>query len=333
MALAVTEFQSLLGQLAQELQGRIVRLLDSLAGIDETDLMAFITDAAPALLNEYLTASADLTASWYEDQNPASDYIAEPADLPADDALAIAARWAMTQADRATAWTGAATKALFDTSRETVKVNAAREGVRWVRHAQENACGFCRILAIRSLDGLSYGSEGITDKIGADGKPTGDKTLVVVKGKNRAPGEEYHDHCNCTAVPLRDGTYAAPSYLRQWKNDYKAAREIAGGKASAIANAMDYLPGGRRYKGDDAPPYEPRQKPVNLDAPKTAPKPAPKAAPEPAAETDVQMAKRLLPGLQKSLADLRAQGLPENSPQIQYHLTQIARWKKALAAK
>ena len=47
-------------------------------------------------------------------------------------------------------------------------------------------------------------------------------------------------------------------------------------------------------------------------------------------ETEAQMAKRLLPGLEKSLADLRAKGLAESSSQIQYHLTQIARLNRLL---
>jgi len=330
VAQAVTEFQSLLGQLAQELSLRIQSLLASALTLEQNELLAFITDAGPELLLPFLTAAGDLTAVWYDDQDPSSDFTATPADLPSLDDLAATARWAMLQADPAVAWGGAATKSLFDTSRQTVVTNAAQEGVRWVRHAQENACGFCRLLAARSLDGLSYSSKGVTDKLGADGKPTGEKTLVVVKGKGRAPGQEYHDHCNCTAVPLRDGTYAAPSYVEQWKRDYEQARKIAGSKAAAIANAMDYLPGGRRYKGDDAPPYEPRQKPVNLDEPQ--PKPAAQPKPEQPAETEAQIAARLLPGFEDSLKNLRAQGLPDSSPQIQYHLTQIARLKRQIAA-
>lgn len=337
MAQAVTEFQSLLGQLAQELQLQIQSFLSEALKLDKSELLSFITDAGPELLLPFITAAADVTAVWYEDQDPASDYTATPADLPSLEDLAAAARWAVLQADPAAAWGGSASRSLFDASRDTVVVNAEREGVRWVRHAREDSCGFCRLLAARSLEGLNYGSEGVRDKIGADGKPTGEKTLVVLKakkGKGQSPGEEYHDNCNCTAVPLRDGTYTAPTYVEQWKRDYEKARDLAGKKAGAIANAMDYLPGGRRYKGDDAPAYEPRKnKPVNLDRPRTKTKAEPKAdtAPPPA-ESEAEVAKRLLPGFEESLANLRAQGLPENSPQIQYHLTQIARLKRQIAA-
>ena len=332
MAQAVSEFQTLLSSLAAELESRIKRLVSTVSNLDQNELLSFVTDAAPELLTPFLSTSGDLTALWYDDQDPTSDFFATPADLEASDDLAATARWAMLQLDPSAAWAGAATRSLFNASRETVKVNAAREGVRWVRHAREGACGFCRLLATRSLEGLSYSAQGVTDKLDAEGNPTGDKTLVVVKskkdGKGRSPGQEYHDSCNCTAVPLRNGTYQAPSYVEQWKRDYEAARKIAGGKTGSIANAMDYLPGGRRYKGDGAPAYEPRLKPVNLDEPKPKTETPPQEPVQ--TETDAQIAKRLLPGLEKSLADLRAQGLPENSPQIQYHLTAIARLRRQL---
>lgn len=74
--------------------------------------------------------------------------------------------------------------------------------------------------------------------------------------------------------------------------------------------------------------------------PQPGPRPVPQPVPQPvprqpaAAElrTDAATARRLLPGLEASLANLRARGLPEDSPQIQYHLTQIARLRGYLEA-
>lgn len=311
MARAVSEFQNLLTDLNQEMQTRIARLVSMVRHLEQSELLGFITTAGPELVAPFLNAAADLTATWYEDQDPTSDFVADPVDLLTADDLAAAARWAMLQLDPITAWAGDAAKSLFDTSRQTVAVNAEREGIRWARHARPDACGFCRLLAVA---GFHYTSE---------------ESALAVRHKDAAG----HDHCNCTAVPERgskDSTYP-PEYLKQWKLDYEAARDLAGRKPGSIANAMDYLPGGRRYKGDDAPPHVPRSRqPVNLDKPATkSPKPA--AEPKPVAtESDAQVAKRLLPGLEKSLADLRSRGLAEDSPQIKYHLEQIARWKRAL---
>lgn len=317
MPQAVTEFQSLLTGLAQELETRIERLVATVRHLDQQDLLTFITTAAPELVTPFLDLVGTLTAVWYEEQDPESDFVAEPVDLLTADDLAAAARWAMLQIDPITAWAGDATKSLFDTSRETVATNAGREGVRWARHASEDACGFCRLLALK---GFAYTSEKAA--LGTRNKGT---AIEVAKS---------HDHCNCTAVPergRRSDTNYPPSYLADWQQQYEAARRLVGSKAKRIANAMDYLPGGRRYKGDGKDPYVPRE-PVNLDQP-NKPSQKPKST-TPAAdlnpETDAQVGRRLLPGLKKSLADLRARGFAEDSPQIRYHLEQIARWERAL---
>lgn len=65
--------------------------------------------------------------------------------------------------------------------------------------------------------------------------------------------------------------------------------------------------------------------------PRPAPPREPAAAPAPPKADRSAVAKRLLPGLESSLANLRAKGLPEDAPQIQYHLKQIARLRAALA--
>lgn len=57
----------------------------------------------------------------------------------------------------------------------------------------------------------------------------------------------------------------------------------------------------------------------------------PAPTPTTPSEAKSAAAKRLLPGLESSLANLRAKGLPEDAPQIQYHLTQIAKLRNDLA--
>ena len=315
MAQAVSEFQALLGSLADQLQSRIAALLGSLSQLGQSDLLAAITDLAPELLAPFITAAADLTAAWYEAQDPASDYTATPTALPAADDLAATARWAVLQPDPVAALSGAASNAMFEASRQTVIDNATTEGVKWMRYAREDACGFCKMLAVK---GFFYNSE----------------TTAKAVGHKDAAG---HAKCNCTVYPDRGDAALKPENLmkyevlvKDWEKQYQAARKAVGKDAGSIANAMDYMPGGRRYKGDDAPPHEPKPRPVDLDAPKPSPKPAP---PADTTAADAQVAKRLLPGLEKSLADLRARGLPEDSPQIQYHLTTIERLRRQLARR
>ncbi len=51
------------------------------------------------------------------------------------------------------------------------------------------------------------------------------------------------------------------------------------------------------------------------------------------AKTDAKTARQLLPGLEASLKNLRAKGLPEDSPQIQYHLEIIAKLRGDIARR
>jgi hypothetical protein len=301
VAQAVSEFQSLLTGLASELETRIDRLVPTVAGrLDQAEAMAFITDAYPELVTPFLAASGDLTSVWYEDQLPDSEFRAVPAEVAPPERLAIAGRWALLQDDPALVLRGAATREVFKTSRQTVIQNAVEEGVHWARHASATACGFCRMLAVR---GAVFRSE---------------SSALAVKHAD----EQGHNHCHCIAVAVRDGTHEPAPYVEQWKRDYKAAKKSGAKTPSQIADAMDRLPGGRRADGRTAPTVPtPADSPVvNLDEPRQTPPPAASAA------------ARLLPGLEKSLEDLRAQGLPEDSPQIQYHLAQIAKFRRQLAA-
>ncbi|QFG10024.1 capsid maturation protease [Mycobacterium phage IdentityCrisis] len=212
MALSPTEFQQLLAGLAADLGNKIDTLTPRLGQLDRREQLAFISDAYPALATPYLAGSGNLTAVFYDErpvQAAASDFVAVPADVLPDEQLAASARWAMLQSDPANALKGSATRAVFTSSRDTVILNARREGVRWARHASANACGFCRMLATR---GAVYRGEALARK--------------------------SHDHCHCVAVPDRDGTYEPPAYVEQWRADYDQARRDGATNAADIARGM-----------------------------------------------------------------------------------------------
>lgn len=213
MALAVAEFQQLLTGLANQAGVSINQLVSRIGGLNQQELLAFITDAYPDLVTPYLAAAADATATWYDEQpSTNASFTAQPADLIPVDQLAISGRWAMLQADPVTALQGTATRSVFTSSRDTVVTNTERERVRWARHASANACGFCRLLATR---GAVYHSE--------------------------ASARKGHDHCHCLAVPDRDGKYEPPSYVARWERDYNQARRDGARSIGQIANAMDKL--------------------------------------------------------------------------------------------
>jgi uncharacterized protein (DUF2249 family) len=249
MALAVVEFQSTLTELSLRAIAVLDRILTALGRLSDSEALSFITDAYPAALLPFLSASTELTTQWYDEQptdpvrRGAAAFVAEPVDLASSEQLAISARWAATQLDSATALKGNATRNVFNTSRETVWDNCAREGSRYVRHARPDACGFCRLLATRTVTSTDeYGATGSLygSKSNAEQTPHRDGKRLQAKG---------HDSCRCVGVPVRgvkrdyDWTRDAP-YLAQWTADYYAAQKRAdkagtGADFASLAKALD----------------------------------------------------------------------------------------------
>lgn len=228
MPQSVPEFQALLTGLANELGVRIDRLTPVIGRLNQQELLSFISDAYPQLATPFLAAAGDLTATWYGEQ-PAgakgSQFIPEPAVLAPVEQLAASGRWAMLQPEPVNALKRTATRAVFQTSTDTVAANAKRENVKWARHASANACGFCRLMATR---GAVYNSQA-------------------------AAGGKYHDGCHCIAVPDRDGTYQPAPYVKQWEQDYVQAQDEGARSPGQIANAMDRIARDRRGTNTPAP--------------------------------------------------------------------------------
>lgn len=343
--LAVSELEQVVTELGMVVGTAVDRLVGRLERLFPAEARAFITDAYPEILDPFLKASGEVTAQWYAEQ-PVADtapgaalFVPEPAPLPPATDLGRSGRWALTQPSPDAALRGNADRLVRNASRDTVTTNAAREGVRWVREAKPNACGFCRLMSIRALDSLTYSANDVADKLDAFGNPTGEKTVVVNSNrkrrkKARKPGQEYHDRCRCVAVPLRDGNYVAPDYIKQWQYDYaNAVKDVGSKNVTAIVWHLD-----RDRQREDRPNLDPNReyKPVkktDTSAPKPSDmKPKRTRPPEPkSTDSRADIARRLLPGLEANLAKLRAKGLPEDSPQITYHLEQIARLRADLA--
>lgn len=119
------------------------------------------------------------------------------------------------QARVITRMAGATQRLVTTAARDTVTENADREGVRWRRHAQPDACAFCRLLATRD-DYLTEESAKVV--VGRRGRPRGKRKL----------GELYHDYCQCEPVAVRAGdSYTPPEQVAEWDSQYgKAVAEV-----------------------------------------------------------------------------------------------------------
>ncbi|AVO25799.1 MuF-like minor capsid protein [Mycobacterium phage Paola] len=205
------EFQGTLVRLSDEAGTAVERFVPRLGALTKSEGLAVISDAYPKLILPFIGAAGVLTARWYSEQKAlprATGFAVEPAALPLDDKLAASGRWALVQRDPAGALQGTVRRSVFDQSRDTVLDNANREGVRWARYASANACGFCRMLATRSLTAGGAGAPGLYRS---------ERAALGSPHKKNARG---HDHCKCLAVPVRSGTYEPPAYVHDWLDDY-----------------------------------------------------------------------------------------------------------------
>lgn len=171
---------------------------------------AQVKDAFPPIIDPYVAASGTLTAQWYHDLDPEAEFVTEVAPAPPMEAFQKSAGWAFSQTDPLDALKLITERHIFGASRDTVVLNARREGVRFARYASANACAWCRVLATREA--------------------------VYSTAENAVKG---HDGCHCMAVPVRQGdSWTPPDYVKAWTQEYNDARGAVGGNLDDIVNHM-----------------------------------------------------------------------------------------------
>lgn len=131
-----------------------------------------------------------------------------------------------------------------------------------------------------------------------------------------------HNNCHCTIAPVTKENDPGADLNNM---DLSTLYKHAGGTSPAHLKRT-------RYKVDEhgelgpvlvpGKPYKPRG--GSVSQPTVTPVSQQSAA---------ELARQLLPGFEKSLSDLRAQGIPDSDRRVQYHLAQIAKHRAALAAE
>ena len=286
----------------------------------DPDFPSVLAPALTEIVTPYAQGAAEVTAQWYDElATESTDFKASPVvDLPAEQ-IAQTVKWALFAPGEGTPLSrtaGSAKRMVLDASRATVVANAAEQGIRYVRHAQPDACAFCRMLATRTsaADGLYTSAEAALTVVGrgremgaADRRARAAGGDRVARGRfaagGRRPrgprklGEKYHDHCRCVAVPVPAGqTYLPPQHVQRWEQQYrdavkktKANGETVGRNGAidlrAVLREMRAADGGdgkgRRSAPEPAPAPKPKPKPAPKPAPTPVPPPAPTPAPAP----------------------------------------------------
>lgn len=150
----------------------------------------------------YVTLAGELAATWFEESEPSSVYVAQTAELPPEQMLHKSVQWALgATGDAAMArLEGTSQRAVFNGARDTTLLNVEATQSKWARHARPDACAFCRLLATR---GDAYRTE-------------------------ETAATKVHDHCHCLPIEVRDGVYEPPDYAQRWQDEYLKARANAG---------------------------------------------------------------------------------------------------------
>lgn len=191
-----------------------------------------LVEALPELLRPYMTVSADVAATWYEDLRPSTKkaFFAEPVtnySRPQVDALV---RWSVSplfgQSDSTvlSLLAGGSQRMIENASRDTIISNTGRDSIRvgYARIPRAGCCSFCGMLASRGAVYSSSASAGGTVGRGVDasetaGKRGGQGRGVKARG-SRDLGDTYHDFCRCVVAPVFTGE--DNSYIQYTKQFY-----------------------------------------------------------------------------------------------------------------
>jgi len=225
LAVSAAERRVLLDQVNRLAQSDLNNLWRAAELLADNDFFDYMLAGFPELAANYHQIAAQVAASWFEESDPASPFVARVAAPVPAERLVSTARWALggdgTQA--LSRMTGSLQRATFDGARDTVFDNIEATQSRWIRVARPNACGFCRLLATRTGES-SYSSR--------------EAAVNVVGRRNRGSrrrGEKFHDDCYCQPVEIRSnqsvGDVLSPedsALVDRWNDEYLKARANAG---------------------------------------------------------------------------------------------------------
>lgn len=213
-------------------QGELSGFFQSL-DLSKPDLVRdLLLEFLPVLISEYGPIGSELAVDWYMEQRAASG--ARAAFTPvaagsavADDDLIAQARflagklWTPSPEDVLGGLLVVTDKYVKQPARDTLVLNARREGVRWARvPSGAKTCTWCLILASRDAAYVSRQS-----------------------ASQGSDGERYHGACDCQAVRIGADDEYPPGYLPDNYYDmYSTARDDSGSSSiNDIAASMRRL--------------------------------------------------------------------------------------------
>lgn len=216
-AAQILQYRNALGDLTTLAISELSSVLRALEGADPVMVRNTLIEAFPAVIGPYVNAAGELTATWYEDLRReafATPYFAAAAGSLNAEKVDGLVRWGVrplfgeSDASPLSLIGGGVQRMVVGAARDTIDFNARRdvESVSWARVARPDACEFCKMLAGR---GAVYRSEAAAGSVlgrGVDpsvtaGRRGGQGGGLRARGSRAIGSSDYHDFCNCTAVP------------------------------------------------------------------------------------------------------------------------------------
>ena len=231
-----TTLEALSGAALAELQA----LVAAVEGMAPDKAKAILFEAFPDVFNPYAATVSDVSATFYEEVRAASGVKAT------FDAQAIktvpAGRWnalvgfgtqpaSFEQGAGALMFqllSGGLTKTLTEVSADTIVGNAQQESVLvgYQRVPSPGCCAFCGLLASRGVSGggqLQVSGRGVPVNTGK--KRRGGQGRGIRSRGSRAIGQDFHDFCKCSSVPVFESNYVemqadADKYYDSYRDAY-----------------------------------------------------------------------------------------------------------------
>ena len=208
------EFRGAAASLSELVRAEVQDLFDSLDLSRPDAARDALIEFIPALTEEYGLAAAGLAAEWYEELRSTSGAVGafRATVAPSVEATVVQSQvryhaghlWTPTPREALGALLTSVDKFVKQPARDTVRVNARREGVRYARVPRgSKTCAFRLTLASRDAVYTSKKSAG------------GD-------------GNEYHGDCNCVVTRIGKNEDYPEDYLPDnYYEMYEAARDEA----------------------------------------------------------------------------------------------------------
>lgn len=227
---ALEEYRSANSELSERVQDAVRDFVSSL-DLNKPDLARdALLEFTPALTAQYGDVAAVLAADYYEEMRAASG-VAGRFSASLASAVPTAAVGAQTRYLAGHLWTPtpeailgplltSMDKYTKQPGRDTIAVNAKREGARWARvPSGAKTCSWCLMLASR------------------------DAVYVSRQSAGGGGGDSYHGDCNCQPVRIGRNDDYPEGYLPEgYYEKYMAARdEATSGDLNDIAAAMRRL--------------------------------------------------------------------------------------------